>query len=354
MNTFSVAILPGDGVGPEVVKQAIKVMDAVAIATDIAFDYRYADIGARALERHNTPLPEKTLQICHSCDATLLGAIGDPKWDNGPADKRPEKGLLGLRKSLQLFANLRPAKVFSSLEDASTLKKEVIREVDILIVRELTGGIYFGSPATDEGDKAYNTMLYTESEVDRIAQIAFEAATLRQNRVTSVDKANVLQVSQLWRRRVDQISQSFPRVELRHMYVDNCAMQLIRNPKQFDVIVTGNMFGDILSDEASMLTGSLGMLPSASLGETNALYEPVHGSAPDIAAQNKANPIATIASVAMMFRHSFKMEPEAKRIEDAIDTILLKNLRTADIADENSIIVSTEEMGSAIAEQSTK
>ncbi|MBD3384911.1 3-isopropylmalate dehydrogenase [candidate division KSB1 bacterium] len=351
MKKKSIAILPGDGVGPEVIKQAIKVLDAISDFADIEFDYQYGDIGGKALDRHNTPLPKETLQLCTSCDAVLLGAIGDPKWDSGPADKRPERGLLGLRKELGLFANLRPARVFSALENASTLKKEIISGVDILIVRELTGGLYFGTPAEDQGDKAYNTMVYTQKEVDRIADIAFAAAAMRRQKLTSVDKANVLLVSQLWRRRVKQISQTHPNITMNHMYVDNCAMQLVRNPGQFDVILTGNLFGDILSDEASMLTGSLGMLPSASLGESRALYEPVHGSAPDIAGQNKANPIAMIASVAMMFRYSFKMKNCATRIENAINRVLTEGLRTVDIADSNTTAVSTEQMGTAIAEK---
>ncbi|MBD3376351.1 3-isopropylmalate dehydrogenase [candidate division KSB1 bacterium] len=348
---LKIAVLPGDGIGPEVVSEAVKVLKCISEIRSIDLLFDYADVGGVALERHDTPLPSETLDICRASDAVLLGAIGDPKWDNGPSDKRPERGLLGLREGLGLFANLRPAKIYPGLINASTLKPEIIQDIDILIVRELTGGIYFGKPAAIEEDRGYNTMVYERHEVERIARIAFDAARKRNKRVTSVDKANVLQVSQFWRKVVLQVAQEYPDVELVHMYVDNAAMQLVRWPKQFDVILTGNMFGDILSDQASMLTGSLGMLPSASLGAKTALYEPVHGSAPDIAGQNKANPIATIASVSMMLKHSFSLLEEAQAIENAIAAVLEKGARTPDIADTKTTTLNTQEMGDAICKE---
>jgi len=355
-DTYKIAVLPGDGIGPEVVSQAINVLKTVADTSDFSIETQYADVGGVAIEKYDTPLPESTLDRCKASNAVLLGAIGHPKYDDLPSDKRPERGLLGLREGLGLYANLRPAAVYPSLVSASTLRKDVIEDIDILIVRELTGGIYFGQPrGIDEvdGGRGYNTMIYYRHEVDRIARVAFDAARKRNGKVTSVDKANVLEVSQFWRAVVKEVAADYPDVELNHMYVDNCAMQLVRWPKQFDVILTGNMFGDILSDEASMLTGSLGMLPSASLGAETALYEPVHGSAPDIAGQNKANPIATIASIAMMLRYSFTRIKEAEAIEQAIATVLEQGYRTADIAnsDDDAKVVSTEEMGGLIAKQ---
>jgi len=351
---LKIAVLPGDGIGPEVVDTAVHVLQTIAEASDFDVETHYADVGGVALEKYDEPLPAATLDLCKSCDAVLLGAIGHPRWDNMPSDKRPERGLLGLREGLQLYANLRPAAIYPSLVSASSLKQEVIEDIDILIVRELTGGIYFGKPRgidEENGGRGYNTMVYHKNEVERIARVAFDAARKRNNKVTSVDKANVLEVSQFWRSVVVEVAKEYPDVELNHMYVDNCAMQLVRWPKQFDVILTGNMFGDILSDEASMLTGSLGMLPSASLGSDTALYEPVHGSAPDIAGQNKANPIATIASVGMMLRYSFARIKEAEAIEQAIATVLEQGYRTQDIANGETKVVSTTEMGDLIAQQ---
>ena len=354
---YRIAILPGDGIGQEVVTEAVRVIQVVAEAGNFSVETVYADVGGAALDKFDNPLPPETLNVCLSSDAVLLGAIGAPQYDNLPSEKRPERGLLGLRAALELFANLRPAKIYPSLMDASSLRRELIEDIDILIVRELTGGIYFGEPRgfdAKNGGRGFNTMVYSTSEVERIARIAFEAARGRRNKVTSVDKANVLEVSQYWRKIVVQIAVSeYPDVRLEHMYVDNCAMQLVRRPKQFDVILTGNLFGDILSDEASMLTGSLGMLPSASLGSTRALYEPVHGSAPDIAGQNKANPIAMIASVAMMLRHSLDHIREADAVENAISRVLANNYRTADIAGDGTKIVTTSQMGRLLAEEVT-
>ena len=352
--SYKITVLPGDGIGPEVIREAINVLQAVAERGSFKIQTEYADVGGVALEKFDNPLPPATLELCKSSDAVLLGAIGDLKWDTMPADKRPERGLLGLREGLGLFANLRPAKIYPGLIEASSLKRELVEDINILIVRELTGGIYFGEPRgfdDQNGGRGFNTMVYETSEVERIARVAFEAAQKRNGKVTSVDKANVLEVSQFWRRVVVKVAEDYPDIELNHMYVDNCAMQLVRWPKQFDVILTGNMFGDILSDEAAMLTGSLGMLPSASIGASTALYEPVHGSAPDIAGQNKANPIATIASVAMMLRHSLNRSKEADAIEDAIADVLKDGYRTQDIASEGTTVLSTTEMGKAISEK---
>lgn len=349
-DNYNIAVLPGDGIGPEVVAEAVNVLQAVADSAGFSVNFKYADVGGVAIDKFDTPLPEATLDLCKSCDAVLLGAIGAPQYDDLPSHKRPEKGLLGLRAGLGLFANLRPAKVYPALVQASTLKLEVVENIDILIVRELTGGIYFGEPSTQDDQHGLSTMVYTRPEVERIANVAFEAAQKRNGRLCSVDKANVLQVSQFWRRVVVEVAKNFPDVELSHMYVDNAAMQLIRWPKQFDVIVTGNMFGDILSDEASMLTGSLGMLPSASLGSGAGMYEPVHGSAPDIAGQGKANPIATIASVAMMLQYSLNRLEEAAAIEKAIDMALQQGARTADISQNGEAAISTSDMGKVIVE----
>ncbi len=342
---YRIAVLPGDGIGPEVMTQAVNVLQTVAAKSSFTVDLHYADVGGVAIEKFGTPLPAATLELCKNADAVLLAAIGDPKYDQLPSDQRPEKGLLGLRGALGLFANLRPARLYPSLVAASTLRAEVVEDIDILIVRELTGGLYFGEPRGLDQDKGYNTMVYHRHEVERIARVAFAAAQKRRKKVTSVDKANVLEVSQFWRKVVLEIAREFPDVTLDHMYVDNCAMQLVRNPKQFDVLLTENMFGDILSDEASMLTGSLGMLPSASLGTGTAMYEPVHGSAPDIAGRNVANPIATIASVAMLLRYSLEREAEAEALEQAIITVLQNGLRTRDIATADDAVVSTTEMG---------
>jgi 3-isopropylmalate dehydrogenase len=345
---YRIAVLPGDGIGPEVMTQAVNVLQAIARKGKFTVDYQYAEVGGVAIEKFSTPLPAATLDICKKADAILLAAIGDPKYDQLPSDQRPEKGLLGLRGSLGLFANLRPAKIYPSLVSSSTLRADVVQDIDILIIRELTGGLYFGEPRGLDEEKGYNTMVYHRHEIERIARVAFAAAQKRRKKVTSVDKANVLEVSQFWRRIVLEVAKEYPDVTLDHMYVDNCAMQLVRNPKQFDVLLTENMFGDILSDEAAMLTGSLGMLPSASLGTGTAMYEPVHGSAPDIAGRNVANPIATIASVAMLLRYSFDREAEAAAVERAIAQVLQNGHRTRDIATANDAPVSTTDMGSLI------
>nr|3U1H_A Chain A, 3-isopropylmalate dehydrogenase [Bacillus sp. (in: firmicutes)]3U1H_B Chain B, 3-isopropylmalate dehydrogenase [Bacillus sp. (in: firmicutes)] len=343
-----IAVLPGDGIGPEVMEAAIEVLKAVAERFGHEFEFEYGLIGGAAIDEAGTPLPEETLDVCRGSDAILLGAVGGPKWDQNPSELRPEKGLLGIRKGLDLFANLRPVKVYDSLADASPLKKEVIEGVDLVIVRELTGGLYFGEPSEryEEGEEAaVDTLLYTREEIERIIRKAFELALTRKKKVTSVDKANVLESSRLWREVAEEVAKEYPDVELEHMLVDNAAMQLIRNPRQFDVIVTENMFGDILSDEASMITGSLGMLPSASLSTDGlGLYEPVHGSAPDIAGKGIANPLATILSAAMMLRYSFGLEEEAKAIEKAVEKVLAEGYRTADIAKPGGKYVSTTEM----------
>jgi 3-isopropylmalate dehydrogenase len=352
---MKIAVIPGDGIGPEVVEQAIVVLEAVAQKFGHRFEFQEVFMGGAALDAVGVPLPDETLEVCLKSDAVLLGAVGGPKWDDLPGHLRPEAGLLGIRKGLNLFANLRPAKVFPQLKSASTLKEEVLGEgLDILVVRELTGDVYFGDKGRAEipgGQKAWDTAVYSTHEVERVAHVAFKIARGRRRKVTSVDKANVLESSRLWREVVSRVGQQYPDVELSHMYVDNAAMQLIRNPGQFDVILTTNMFGDILSDEAAMLTGSLGMLPSASLGEGKlGLYEPVHGSAPDIAGQDKANPIATILSAAMMLRYSFGLEQEAQAVEDAVSRVLEQGYRTADIATPGTIVVGTREMGHLIAQ----
>ena len=344
-----VAVLPGDGIGPEIIAQARRVLSALKLNIEM----HEAPVGGAAYAAHGDPLPTSTLEAAREADAVLFGAVGDPKYDDLPRAKRPEQAILGLRKGLGLFANLRPAQVYPELAGASALKAEVVAGLDILIVRELTGDIYFGQPkgirAKGAEREGFDTMVYSESEVRRIARVGFEAARKRGKRLCSVDKANVLETSQLWREVVSQEAKSFPDVEISHMYVDNCAMQLVRNPKQFDVIVTGNMFGDILSDEASMLTGSIGMLPSASLDANGkGLYEPIHGTAPDIAGKGIANPLATILSAAMMLRYSLKQEAAAKRIDAAVSSVLKAGLRTADIHTQGTRKVSTEEMGAAV------
>lgn len=344
----SITVIPGDGIGQEVVSAALEVLGAIAKNFNLSFEYRNALAGGAALDAAGVPLPEETLRLCKESDAVLLGAVGGPKWDSNPQHLKPERALLGLRKELGLYANIRPAKIYSALADASSLKKEIVDGVDIVVVRELTGGLYFGKPSGFEqrnGEEVgFNTMIYSESEVRRIAESAFEISRKRKNKLCSVDKANILETSQLWRKVILEVGKKYPDVELSHMYVDNCAMQLIRNPKQFDVIVTENMFGDILSDEAAMLTGSIGMLASASLGGSVALYEPVHGSAPDIAGQNKANPIATIASVAMMLKYSFDLNDASDAIESAIERVLSGGFRTGDIYTKGTILLGTREM----------
>jgi len=347
-----IAVLAGDGIGPEIIPAAINVLEAVGKPSGHSFEFIPAAVGGQAIDDTGWPLPDETLSLAKSSDAVLLGAVGGPKWEGLDYERRPERALLGLREKLGLFANLRPAKLYSELVDVSTLKREVIEGIDILVVRELTGGIYFGKPkgveATPTGHRAFNTEVYTTEEITRIAKVAFETARTRRKLVTSIDKANVLESSELWRRVVIEVHKDYQDVELRHMYVDNCAMQLIRNPKQFDVIVTTNLFGDILSDEAAMLTGSIGMLPSASVGAEVGMYEPIHGSAPDIAGKDMANPIGMIASGAMMLRHSFDLGKEADLIESAIQKVLAQGYRTKDIEAPGTKLVGTKEMGALI------
>ncbi|MDV2990764.1 MAG: 3-isopropylmalate dehydrogenase [Chroococcidiopsis sp. SAG 2025] len=357
---YRIALLPGDGIGSEIIQVAVEVLKLVGEQLNIGFTFQEALIGGAAIDATGEPLPEKTLEICRNSDAVLLAAIGGYKWDNLPRHQRPETGLLGLRAGLGLFANLRPAKILPQLIDASSLKREVVEGVDIMVVRELTGGIYFGQPkgifATETGEKrGVNTMAYTESEIDRIGRVAFETAQKRRNKLCSVDKANVLEVSQLWRDRITALASEYPDVELTHMYVDNAAMQLVRHPKQFDTIVTGNLFGDILSDEAAMLTGSIGMLPSASLGASSAgVYEPVHGSAPDIAGQDKANPLAQVLSAAMMLRYGLNQPEAADRIEQAVLRVLDRGGRTGDIMSPGMNLLGCRAMGKALIEELTK
>jgi 3-isopropylmalate dehydrogenase len=347
---YNIAVIKGDGIGPEIVDEAIKVLDAVAASEDIEFEYSEYLMGGVAYESSGDPLPDDTVTGCLSADATLFGAIGDPKYDELPRELRPESGLLRLRKELGVYANLRPVMVYDELINASSLKSEVIEGVDLLVVRELIGGIYFGEPKANDGQKAYNTMVYTKDEIVRIAKQAFEIAMKRRKKVCSIDKANVLDVSQLWRDTVNEVHKDYQEVELTHMYVDNAAMQLIRDPKQFDVMLTGNIFGDILSDEASMLSGGIGLLPSASTGDSAALYEPIHGSAPDIAGQGIANPIATISSVSMMLRYSLNQPQAADKIDSAIKRVLADGYRTKDISlYDAKEILTTSEMGDIIA-----
>ncbi|MFP4629387.1 MAG: 3-isopropylmalate dehydrogenase [Desulfohalobiaceae bacterium] len=352
---FSICALPGDGIGPEITQQALEVLQSTADRFGHGMRTWQAEIGGRAIDRQQTPLPEETLQDCRQADAVFLGAVGGPKWDSLPADMRPEKGLLGLRKGLELFANLRPAFIYPELKNASCLKSEVIGPgIDLLVIRELTGGIYFGEPRgrqSREGQEvALNTMLYSESEIERIARVGFQAAAKRNGRLCSVDKANVLEVSQLWREVVSRVgSREYPEIELSHMYVDNAAMQLVQNPGQFDVILTGNLFGDILSDEAAIITGSIGLLCSASLGQTNpGLFEPIHGSAPDIAGRDLANPLAAILSAAMLLRYSLGLEEEARAVERAVQEVLASGARTADLARGSEEPVSCSKMGQLV------
>jgi 3-isopropylmalate dehydrogenase len=347
---MKIAILPGDGIGPEITKQAVDVLKALKLGAELL----EAQIGGAGYEKFGDPLPDSTLDLAIKSDAVLLGAVGDWKYDALPRDKRPERGLLRIRKELNLFANLRPAILYPELVDASSLRPEIVSNLDIMIVRELTGDIYFGEPRgireNEKGEReGVNTMRYSESEIKRIAYVAFQIAMKRSKKLCSVDKANVLETTELWRQVMIDISKEYPEVELTHMYVDNAAMQLIKNPKQFDVLVTGNIFGDILSDEASMLTGSIGMLPSASLDSKNkGMYEPSHGSAPDIAGKNIANPLATILSLAMMFRYTFNDEKNANKIELAVKKALSQGFRTADICSAGDKKVSCSEMGEAV------
>jgi 3-isopropylmalate dehydrogenase len=352
-----VAVLPGDGVGPEVTAEATKVLQAVESLIGPTFRFQTGLIGGCALDATASPLPAETISICNNSQAVLLGAVGGPKWDSVRPEVRPEQGLLEIRKRLGLYLNLRPVRVLDALVGISALKPDRVRGTDMVIVRELTGGIYFGNPrgifAKDGERVGINTEVYREHEIERVAHRAFQLAKVRRRKVTSVDKANVLESSRLWREVVSRVAQSYPDVELENLYVDNCAMRLIDRPTSFDVLLTTNMFGDILSDEAAMLTGSIGLLPSASLGEHHALYEPIHGSAPDIAGRNRANPVAAIASAAMMLRHSFHMETEAQAIETAIEKVLKRGHRTPDLPGK-SRAVTTSRMGDLIAEATQK
>ncbi len=352
MAVYKIAVLKGDGIGPEIVNSALRVLKRLGELSGVSFEFEEGLIGGIAIDQKGEPLPQETLELCLKADAVLLGAVGGPKWDNLPTSKRPEKGLLQIRKALDLYANLRPAKVYEPLISASPLKEEVVRGTDFIVIRELTGDVYYGEPRgifVENGKRVgINTMKYTEDEIRRVVKKAFEVALKRRKKLTSVDKSNVLEVSGLWRDIVEEEKKNYPDVEVEHLYVDNCAMQIVRRPSSFDVIVTGNIFGDILSDEAAVITGSLGMLPSASLGEKYALYEPVHGSAPDIAGKGIANPIATILSTAMMLRYSFNLEKLANAIEKAVELTLQKGYRTPDIYSEGCIKVGTEQMTDAI------
>lgn len=352
----NILLLPGDGIGSEVTNESIRILNFLNERENLGLEFEEALFGGACLDANNIPITDETIEIAKGSDAVLMGAVGGPKWDELPHEIRPERGLLRIRKELDAFANLRPAVVFGPLKNASTLKNEVVEGVDIMVVRELTGGIYFGTPRGIENigggeKKGTNTLSYTTNEIKRIAKVAFEISSKRGKKVTSVDKANVLEVMQLWRDTVTEVKESeFPEIELEHLYVDNAAMQLIRRPKSFDVILAGNMFGDIISDEAAQLTGSLGMLPSASIGTHGAIYEPVHGSAPDIAGQNLANPIASILSTAMMLKYSLKMDSLANKINKSVDNVLQSGYRTADIYEEGTKKVGCTEMGNLILE----
>lgn len=349
-----IAVLPGDGIGPEIIAEAVKTLDKIARSYNHSFEYTYVDIGGCSIDKYGVPITDEGMNICQNSDSVLLGAVGGPKWDNVAPQIRPEKALLAVRKELSLFANLRPTKLFLQLADASPLKKEIVGNgIDLVIVRELTGGVYFGERKTEEinGELvATDIMPYSESEIERIGRVAFETAMKRGRKLASVDKANVLDTSRLWRKIMHRLSEEYPDVSYSDILVDNTAMQLIKNPTQFDVLVTENMFGDILSDEASMLTGSIGMMPSASLSSgTLGMYEPIHGSAPDIAGKNVANPIGTILSAAMMLRYSFDMPGEADAVEQAVNKALDDGYRTGDIMQEGKTLVSCTEMGDVIA-----
>ena len=353
---FKIAVIKGDGVGPEIINEGIKVLNKIEEKYNHKFELTEVLAGGCAIDKENTPLPERTLEECKKSDAVLLGAVGGPKWDNIEPSIRPEKGLLGLRSGLNLFVNLRPATMYESIKESSPLRSDIVEKgVDFVVVRELTGGIYFGERKTEvinNVEVAYDVEKYDENEIRRIGKKAFETARIRNKKLTCVDKANVLDSSKLWRKVMIELSEDYKDVELNFMYVDNAAMQLIKNPSQFDVIVTNNIFGDIISDEASIITGSIGMLPSASLREDKfGMYEPIHGSAPDIAGKNIVNPIATILSVAMMLRYSFNLEREAKDIEDAVTKVLNKGYRTADIYNKKGTVVGTKEMGDLIVNE---
>ena len=353
---FNIAVIPGDGIGPEVIDESIKVLSKIGEKYNHNFEFEFLQAGGCAIDSLGTPLPDKTLEVCKKSDAVLLGAVGGTKWDGPNAKVRPEQALLGLRGGLNLYCNLRPALLYKALKEASPLKDSIIGDgIDICVVRELTGGIYFGERGREVVDRvisAYDTERYNINEIKRIVKIGFETAMKRNKKLTSVDKANILESSRLWRGVVEEMSKEYPEVEVNHLYIDNASMQLVRDPKQFDVIVTSNMFGDILSDEASMITGSIGMLPSASLGEgTLGMYEPIHGSAPDIAGKGIANPLATILSTAMMLRYSFNLEQEARDIEDAVIKVLEEGYRTGDIKSKGTTLVGTKEMGQLVVEK---
>ncbi len=353
---YKLAVIKGDGIGPDIVDQALKVLDTVGEKFGHTFSYEEVLAGGAAIDATGEPLPQETIDVCKASDSVVLGAVGGWQWDHLPGEKRPEKALLGLRAALGLYANIRPAMLYKELKAACPIKDEIIGDgLDIVVVRELTGGIYFGERGQgtgENGEYSYDTMMYSEKEVERIARNAFDIAMKRDKKLCSVDKANVLENSRLWRKVVLEVAKDYPEVELSHLYVDNAAMQLVINPKQFDVIVTGNMFGDILSDEASMITGSIGMLPSASLGSSKlGMYEPIHGSAPDIAGQDKANPIATVLSMAMMLRYSFDLEQEALAIEKAVEDVLAKGYRTGDIMSAGCELVGTVKMGELLCER---
>ena len=350
----NILLLEGDGIGPEVIQQAVRVLELMAKKNNITLQLEKSLIGGIAYEETGRPDPDETIEACKKSDAVLLGAVGGPNWDNLERKLRPEKGLLRLRYDLELFANLRPAKIYEQLIHSSSLKAEVINEADVMVIRELTGGIYFGEPRgiekSNKGRKGFNTMVYNEEEIVRIVKKSFDIALLRGKKLCSVDKANVLEVSGLWREVVEEIAKDYPEVELSHLYIDNAVMQIIYRPKQFDTIVTENMFGDILSDAAAMITGSIGLLPSASIGEKYSMYEPVHGSAPDIAGQDKANPLATILSVGMLFHYTFQMPEAAKQIESAIGRVLTK-YRTFDLMEKEKILVGCQEMGDLVLQE---
>lgn len=353
---YKICVLPGDGIGKEVTREAVKVIQRVASIHHLVFQTQEGQAGGTSIDTHGIPITDEVLNLAKHSDAVLLGAVGGKKWEHLDYKVRPERALLKLRSELKLFANLRPVKMVSSLIHASTLKPEVIEGVDLMVVRELTGGIYFGTPKGIERlpngeERGVNTEVYSTHEIERIAEKAFQLARRRRRKVTSVDKANVLESSELWRRVVTRIAKKYPDVALEHMYVDNCAMQLLRQPKNFDVILTTNLFGDILSDEAAMLTGSIGMLPSASLGDQHALYEPVHGSAPDIEGQDKANPIAAVLSVALMLRHTFNLTEVAENMERAVQRVLDQGFRTPDIMQEGRQLVGCSEMGDRIVSE---
>jgi 3-isopropylmalate dehydrogenase len=359
MSTYRIAVLPGDGIGPEVVGEAVRALRAVGKIAGVSFELEHAVVGGAAIDASGRPLPAATLELCRSADAILFGSVGGPKWDHLPQEQRAERGLLALRKELDLYANLRPATCFRMLVDASPLKRSVVEGTDLMVIRELTGGLYFGEPRERTalpggGERGVNTMVYTTPEIERVARVGFEVARKRKKRLASVDKANVLTVSQLWREVVTRVARDYPDVTLEHVLVDNCAMALVQKPTHFDTIVTENTFGDILSDEAAILAGSMGMLPSASLGgaaaggRTIGLYEPVHGTAPDIAGQGVANPIAAILSAAMLLRYSLNMTREAERIEAAVQRVLEQGHRTRDIAAGSTKVVGTREMGDLI------